>query len=66
MITQERKARRLADALEAEAEAEETTTTWDPIDLGPYLRGEVERPKPSLGIARSRGTSPSTRAASTP
>ncbi len=30
-------------------------TTWEPIDLGPYLRGEVERPEASLGVARSDG-----------
>jgi hypothetical protein len=28
-------------------------TTWEPVDLGPYLRGEVEQPKPLLGIVRS-------------
>lgn len=30
-------------------------TTWEPLDLGPYLRGEIERPEPSLGITRSDG-----------
>lgn len=30
-------------------------TTWEPVDLGPYLRGEVVQPQPSLGIARSDG-----------
>jgi hypothetical protein len=30
-------------------------TTWEAIDLGPYLRGEVERPQPSIGFARSDG-----------
>jgi hypothetical protein len=30
-------------------------TTWEPVDLGPYLRGEVERPEPSIGIARNDG-----------
>lgn len=30
-------------------------TTWEPMNLGPYLRGEIERPMPSLGIARSDG-----------
>jgi len=30
-------------------------TTWEPIDLGPYLRGEVQRPEPSIGFARSDG-----------
>jgi hypothetical protein len=30
-------------------------TTWEPVDLGPYLRGEVIRPRPSLGIGRTDG-----------
>ena len=31
-------------------------TTWEPIDLGPWLNGEIEPPpEPSLGIARSDG-----------
>jgi hypothetical protein len=30
-------------------------TTWEPVDLGPYLRGEVAQPRPSMGIARSDG-----------
>ena len=30
-------------------------TTWEPIDLGPYLRGDVQRPEPSIGFARSDG-----------
>lgn len=30
-------------------------TTWEPVDLGPYLRGEVQRPEPSIGMARSDG-----------
>lgn len=29
--------------------------SWKPIDLGPYLRGEIRRPEPSLGMARSDG-----------
>lgn len=29
--------------------------SWTPLDLGPYLRGEVESPEPSRGIARSDG-----------
>lgn len=31
------------------------TDTWKPIDLGPYVRGEVELLEPSIGIARSDG-----------
>lgn len=30
-------------------------TTWEPIDLGPYLRGEVQPPKPMVGVSRSDG-----------
>lgn len=29
--------------------------SWAPIDLGPYLRGEVQRPMPTIGIVRSDG-----------
>jgi hypothetical protein len=31
------------------------TDSWAPLDLGPYLRGEVKRPVPSLGLYRSDG-----------
>jgi hypothetical protein len=30
-------------------------TTWEPVDLGPWLRGEAEHPEPALGIHRSDG-----------
>lgn len=30
----------------------ETGRSWTPIDLGPYLRGEVTRPEPSIGLHR--------------
>lgn len=30
-------------------------TTWEPVDLGPHLRGEIVRPEPSIGITRSDG-----------
>ncbi len=33
----------------------DNTTTWEPVDLGPYLRGEIQRPQPSVGFARSDG-----------
>jgi len=26
--------------------------SWAPVDLGPYLRGEVQRPEPTVGLAR--------------
>lgn len=29
--------------------------SWAPVDLGPYLRGEVTRPVPSVGLYRSDG-----------
>jgi hypothetical protein len=29
--------------------------SWAPIDLRPYLRGEIVRPEPSLGMARTDG-----------
>lgn len=31
------------------------STTWDPFDLWPYLRGEITQPQPTLGISRSDG-----------
>lgn len=30
-------------------------TTWEPVDLGPYLRGEFVQPEPTLGAVRSDG-----------
>lgn len=30
-------------------------TTWEAADLGPWLRGEVEQPTPTLGLARADG-----------
>ena len=32
--------------------------TWKPIDLGPYLRGEVVRPEPTVGLTRKDDTLP--------
>jgi hypothetical protein len=29
--------------------------SWQPVNLGPYLRGEHIRPEPSIGLARSDG-----------
>ncbi|MGH3554075.1 MAG: hypothetical protein ACRDT5_16115, partial [Mycobacterium sp.] len=29
--------------------------TWAPIDIGPYLRGEITTPTPSIGAVRSDG-----------
>ncbi len=33
----------------------DNVTTWEPVDLGPYLRGEIQRPQPSIGAARTDG-----------
>ena len=30
-------------------------TTWEPVDLGPYLRGEIEPVTPSVGACRTDG-----------
>jgi hypothetical protein len=51
----------LADAQDAPEEGEDRRNadtdpdSWAPIDLGPYLRGEIVRPEPSLGMARTDG-----------
>ncbi|MEU5939396.1 DnaB-like helicase N-terminal domain-containing protein [Micromonospora sp. NPDC047548] len=29
--------------------------SWQPVDLGPYLRGEVARPEPTVGVRRRDG-----------
>lgn len=29
--------------------------SWTPVDLGPYLRGEVTRPRPTVGVHRRDG-----------
>jgi hypothetical protein len=42
---------READAEEDEPEVD----TWEPIDLGPYLRGEIVRSEPDRGLTRSDG-----------
>jgi len=36
-------------------EAEPELDSWRPLDLGPYLRGEIERITPTIGIYRSDG-----------
>jgi hypothetical protein len=30
-------------------------TTWEPVDLGPWLRGEIHQPQPCVGVHRSDG-----------
>ena len=30
-------------------------TSWEPVDLGPYLRGEIQIPEPTVGLARGDG-----------
>lgn len=37
------------------AQPEDPLATWAPVDLGPYLAGEVARPVPTIGLARSDG-----------
>jgi hypothetical protein len=32
-----------------------STDSWAPVDLGPYLRGEIVPPQPTIGIVRSDG-----------
>jgi hypothetical protein len=34
---------------------EEPGATWEPVDLGPFLRGEKARPEPTIGLARTDG-----------
>lgn len=40
---------------EEEQRSPEDGNTWKPMDLGPYLRGEIECPKPTLGMRRNDG-----------
>jgi hypothetical protein len=35
--------------------ADDEPTTWEPVELGPWLNGDAEQPQPSLGIHRSDG-----------
>lgn len=44
-----------ADAPPPDEPAPPVETTWEPIDLGPYLRGEVTPPEPAIGAYRSDG-----------
>ncbi|WP_219413929.1 AAA family ATPase [Pseudonocardia nigra] len=39
----------------AQNDEAEDASSWEPIDLGPYLRGEITRPTPSLGAHRMNG-----------
>jgi hypothetical protein len=34
---------------------DDDATTWEPVDLGPWLRGEITQPQPSIGIHRCDG-----------
>lgn len=36
-------------------DADDDIDTWAPVDLGPYLRGEVPEVPPSIGVARTDG-----------
>lgn len=44
----------LEELIDVPLECEEPTT-WEPVDLGPYLRGEITPPQPDIGMARSDG-----------
>jgi hypothetical protein len=35
--------------------SDEAHASWRPVDLGPYLRGEVKRAEPTIGLARADG-----------
>lgn len=37
------------------ADQDERGRTWQPVDLGPILRGERVKPRPSVGLSRSDG-----------
>lgn len=43
------------DPQDESTDEEDIETTWEAMDLGPYLRGEVEAPKPTVGLSRSDG-----------
>jgi hypothetical protein len=38
-----------------DSDTDQPGATWQPIDLGPYLRGEITSPQPTLGVARDDG-----------
>ena len=38
-----------------EPQDEPEATTWEPFDLGPYLRGETQQPEPTIGLRRTDG-----------
>jgi hypothetical protein len=44
-----------APPVEREPEPDVERDTWAPVDLGPYLRGEVTRPTPGIGLQREDG-----------
>lgn len=44
-----------AQATGGEVVSDDALSSWEPVDLGPYLRGEVEPAMPSLGIVRNDG-----------
>ncbi|WP_231987007.1 ATP-binding protein [Mycobacterium sp. E1386] len=44
-----------AEARAGEVDTDQVGATWQPIDLGPYLRGEITPPQPTIGIARDDG-----------
>lgn len=44
-----------APAHDSPGEEDTPGMTWEPIDLGPFLRGEITRPEPDIGVMRSDG-----------
>jgi hypothetical protein len=38
-----------------EPAGDDERSTWEPVDLGPWLRGEITQPQPTVGIHRSDG-----------
>ena len=43
------------DAERQDDGADDEPTTWEPVDLGPYLAGTIVRPEPTVGAHRSDG-----------
>jgi hypothetical protein len=47
---------RIKAGLNGAASTEEPEpTTWEPVDLGPYLSGEIVQPEPEIGFRRTDG-----------
>ena len=44
-----------SDDDQSDEHADDEPTTWEPLDLGPWLNGEITQPQPTLGLTRSDG-----------